>query len=728
MKRTRRRSLIRLSFAVAVAVQTAFVAAMVAAPVKAAGGSAGGLAVSVAYAEDKETNNPNPAAFPVTWQGSPNIVFLGGPVVGQTQCGTLPTCFDAGAIRLDNPTPADILVSDVSVDVHSALPGGKVFDLWGSFTVPAGKSVILTENPPGDPATSDDFDTSGFPGNQCTPIAIAPTVTVAIGAARTTLADTGHVLDTGGIDVGYCPSAAKNESLAWRPIGAAGSTTATLSLAPGMATQPVGGTILETATLLDGGGIGLANVPVAFRVASGPNAGQTGLAITDSGGRATFRYTDTVAGTDIVAASVSSIGTFTTQAIATWGSGTTPTWTGQDIGSPPLAGGDSLAGGVWTVSGSGRDIGGTADQFHFVSQPIAGDGDISARVASQTNSNSRARAGVMLRQSADPAAPFYAAVVTPGAGVWILERASQGGSVVTLATVPGLVPVYLRVDRTGFAVTSSTSADGSSWTTIPGSAAGFAISGALLAGLAVTSHTATKLSTATFDSVDLSASPTPTPTPTATPAPSATPQPSAPTPTPTAVATATPTGSGGLPAPWADTDVGGPVPAGSATYAGGVFDVNGSGADIFGTSDQFNYVYQPTTGDGTIVARVISQSTTGSSNTKAGVIWKASTAASSPYILIAVAPSGLIKVQYNFSGSVTGQTLAFPNVWMKLVRSGSLFSAYVSPDGVAWTPVVLAKSLPTMPVSATVGVFECSHKAGTFGTAAFDNLAFNPGP
>ena len=128
MTRTHRRSLIRISFAVAVASQAVFVAVVAAAPSKVAAGSAGGLAVSVAYAEDKETNNPNPAAFPVPWQGSLNTVFLGGPVVGQTQCGTLPTCFDAGAIRLDNPTSADITVSDVSVDVHSSLPGGKVFD------------------------------------------------------------------------------------------------------------------------------------------------------------------------------------------------------------------------------------------------------------------------------------------------------------------------------------------------------------------------------------------------------------------------------------------------------------------------------------------------------------------------------------------------------------------------------------------------------------------------
>jgi len=172
---------------------------------------------------------------------------------------------------------------------------------------------------------------------------------------------------------------------------------------------------------------------------------------------------------------------------------------------------------------------------------------------------------------------------------------------------------------------------------------------------------------------------------------------------------------------------GAPSPAGSATYAGGVFTVNGSGADIFGTSDQLNYVYQPTTGNGTIVARVTSQSNTGSSNSKAGVIWKASTVAGSPYILIETGPTGIVKVQYNFSGSVSGATYSFPNLWMKLSRSGTTFTASLSPDGVTWT-VVLSKSLPTIPAASTVGIVECSHKVGVLGTATFDNISFTPGP
>jgi hypothetical protein len=65
---------------------------------------------------------------------------------------------------------------------------------------------------------------------------------------------------------------------------------------------------------------------------------------------------------------------------------------------------------------------------------------------------------------------------------------------------------------------------------------------------------------------------------------------------------------------------------------------------------------------------------------------------------------------------------------MKLVRSGSSFSAYVSPDGVTWTSVLVNKSLTTIPTSATVGLFECSHNATKLGAATFDNVSFTPGP
>ncbi|MBV9257752.1 MAG: hypothetical protein JO215_07015, partial [Ktedonobacteraceae bacterium] len=176
-----------------------------------------------------------------------------------------------------------------------------------------------------------------------------------------------------------------------------------------------------------------------------------------------------------------------------------PSWSGADIGSPPLAGSDSLNNGVWTIAGSGRDIGGTADQFHFVWQPLAADGGIRAQVLTQTNTNSLARAGVMLRQSTDPGSPFYAVVVTSQRGIFVLRRATQGGGVSTVTSLAGTVPIYLQVQRAGNTFTAYTSSDGSTWTLIAGSSVTLSLTGTLLAGMAVTSHTLTKVNTATFD-------------------------------------------------------------------------------------------------------------------------------------------------------------------------------------------------------------------------------------
>src|SRR5206468_11474085 len=74
-------------------------------------------------------------------------------------------------------------------------------------------------------------------------------------------------------------------------------------------------------------------------------------------------------------------------------------WNCGDIGTPALAGSQSLSGGSWTIQGGGNDIWGMADQFHFVSQALAANGRVSARVVSQTNTTGWAKAGVMLRQS-----------------------------------------------------------------------------------------------------------------------------------------------------------------------------------------------------------------------------------------------------------------------------------------------------------------------------------------
>jgi hypothetical protein len=470
-----------------------------------AAGAMSNLTVSVGYAEDKHQSSLNPGAFPVPWQGSPNTIFLGNPVYGPAQCGTLPHCFDAGAIRLDNTGTSDILVSKVVVNDHASIPGGKKFSLWGSFTVPAGQSVILTENPDtNNPPGYDNFDTSGAPKGNCTQITIAPKVLITVGGITKTYVDSTHVLDTNGIDTESC-AVQQNESIQWRRIGAPGVNTATLSLSPANTTVTAGQQVTETATLLDGSGYPLPDATVNFDVTNGPDAGQTASAVTDQNGQATFTYTNTAAGMDLVMASVNTAYTvgplLSNQTSVYFSDGSPITWTGTDIGNPPLAGSDAVNNGIWTISGSGAYIGGTADQFHFVWQPLVGDGGVRAQMLTQTNTNSRAMAGVMVRQSTDAGAPFYAVVATLASGILVLDRPSANSGVQTVTTISGTAPVYLQIERTGTTYTAYTSTDGITWTPIAGSSVSLSPSGTWLAGMAVTSHTTAKINTATFDTV-----------------------------------------------------------------------------------------------------------------------------------------------------------------------------------------------------------------------------------
>ncbi|MPZ85452.1 MAG: ABC transporter permease subunit [Actinophytocola sp.] len=102
-----------------------------------------------------------------------------------------------------------------------------------------------------------------------------------------------------------------------------------------------------------------------------------------------------------------------------------------------------------------------ADQGHFVHRTLSGDGSLVARVASQENSHESAKAGLMIRSSVDPGAPYAAVLVTPDHGV-VLQ--SDGDD--DIAGSSGHAPRWLRLDRSGTTVTGYESADGEDWSRI----------------------------------------------------------------------------------------------------------------------------------------------------------------------------------------------------------------------------------------------------------------------
>jgi len=666
----------------------------------AAAATVDGLLVSVGYAEDKEINTPDPASFPVPWAGAPNTTFLGGTVPGQTACGTLPDCYDAGAIRLDNPTKSPVTVTKVSVNMHKSVPGGKFFsNLWGSFTVQPGKSVILTENPPNNNPTYDNFDTSGYPSNNCTPLTVTPKVLITIAGVTTTLADSTHVLDTGGIDEGYCQPP-QNESIQWRPIGSAGTDDGSLTLGPATVTAAVGKPVTVTVTMLGGSGAGLPDVAVNFKVTSGPDAGATGTGVTNASGQATFSVPGAGQGEDVVEASVATVGTIQSgQSRVMWTDGSAAGWNSADIGNPALAGSQSFdpGTGTWTVSGSGTGVSGSSDQFHLASQSVTG-GGVTAHVTSQTATGASAQAGVMLRASADPGAPYYAALVSPSGTVTVQDRSSQGGGTTTVATVSGGDPAYVWVTGSGGSFTAYQSADGYDWQPIAGSTVSLSLGASMLAGLAVTSGDPAVVNTATMTGVAVPAGP---------------PGPALPVP---------------CPAPWTCADIGSPDPAGSQSFDPNTstWTINAGGADITGTSDQFRYIWQGLPGDGSVIAHVASQTDT-SAGAKAGVMLRASTDPGAPNYALLVSPGEGIKVQLRKTLDGTTQKLANPAgttpAWLKISRSGDTFTAYTSADGVTWTLIPGSTVTVSLGSALLAGLAVTSHHSGALCTVTMDGVS-----
>lgn len=183
----------------------------------------------------------------------------------------------------------------------------------------------------------------------------------------------------------------------------------------------------------------------------------------------------------------------------------------------------------------------------------------------------------------------------------------------------------------------------------------------------------------------------------------------------------------GLPLPWEHTDIGGVGLSGSATYASSQFTVAGSGDDIWNNADAFHYVYQTLTGDGTITARVLSHQNT-DAWAKSGVMFRDTLGNTSAHAAMLLAFGNGAALQYRdatagISTHVAGPAVGVP-YWVRLNRTGNIFTGSVSPDGLAWNQVGTA----TIPMSSqvNVGLAVTAHNNTQINTAVFDNVTVTP--
>jgi hypothetical protein len=171
----------------------------------------------------------------------------------------------------------------------------------------------------------------------------------------------------------------------------------------------------------------------------------------------------------------------------------------------PASAGNFVEGpvGTYTMTASGTDITGSADEFHFAYKMLTGAGSIVAKVQSIDNTNAWAKAGVMIRETPDPDSAHAMTFVTPGNGVVFEYRPATGGANVGAAgQQTGITaPYWVKIDRAiSGSFTASSSTNGTTWVTL-GAPQTIAMGANVYIGLALTSTDAALTCQSVFSNV-----------------------------------------------------------------------------------------------------------------------------------------------------------------------------------------------------------------------------------
>jgi hypothetical protein len=181
---------------------------------------------------------------------------------------------------------------------------------------------------------------------------------------------------------------------------------------------------------------------------------------------------------------------------------------------------------------------------------------------------------------------------------------------------------------------------------------------------------------------------------------------------------------------WESADIGN-TKKGSTKEEDGKIIIEANGADIWGSADGCRFVYHEVNGNFEISARVVSLKRVHEWS-KAGLMARQSLDANSPHTFLNVTPDhGVKMIHRDAPGASTGPSPWEKNaeapVYLKLVRQGDTFIAYMSEDGKAWKEAEVAAGTPSraevkLKDPILVGMAVTSHVAGKLTTAVFDNI------
>jgi hypothetical protein len=172
--------------------------------------------------------------------------------------------------------------------------------------------------------------------------------------------------------------------------------------------------------------------------------------------------------------------------------------------------------------------------------------------------------------------------------------------------------------------------------------------------------------------------------------------------------------------------IGNPTPAGSQVVVANGLNLSGGGADLGGVSDQFQFSGLQRTGDFDVMVRLDSL-TLADPWSEAGIVAREdlTPGARSAGVLATPSISGCYFQSRSAANGATTQSGSFPvnypNTWLRLKRTGSVFTGFAGFDGQNWTPL----GTMTLPLPATIyfGFAVCSHNPGQLTMAALRDFA-----
>lgn len=174
-------------------------------------------------------------------------------------------------------------------------------------------------------------------------------------------------------------------------------------------------------------------------------------------------------------------------------------------------------------------------------------------------------------------------------------------------------------------------------------------------------------------------------------------------------------------------DIGNTGAAGSVCFdaANQRYTIYAAGDDIWGSEDQFHFLFKKVSGDVELEARVKHVGNV-YSWAKAGVMIRETLNTDSKHSMCVLTPGNGFANQWReqtAGGSDNKDTSGTEPGWVKLERLGNTFNSYFSTDGSNWN--LLNTASITMQDTVYVGLANCSHIDGTLNDGVFDNIRIN---